>query len=103
MPFAALFAGFYTWLVSTLGARLALVVFAAGTVISVTLALTVIIKALIAGLVASMFVGLPASLVMAINVVLPLNVSYAIAAMLSADAAVFACKYHLNLVKMMAG
>lgn len=102
MPFAALFAGFYTWTVSVLGARVALVVFAAGTVISCTVALTVIIKGLIAGLAATMFAGLPPMFVMSINAVIPLNISSAIAAMLSADAAVYACKYHLNLVKVMA-
>lgn len=104
MPIAALFGGFYTWLIGVVGARTALVIFAAGTVLTCTAALLVIIKNLIIWLAAAMAiaaVGLPAAFLMAFMSLIPANFATVVAAILSCDAAVFACKYHLNLVSMM--
>ena len=105
MPIAAGFAAFYTWLVGVIGARTALLVFAVGTVVSCTAALLVIIKASVSALAAAAAIGssgLPSAFVMAFWAILPANIETIIALMLSGDAAVFACRYHLQLVKIMA-
>ena len=104
MPLALLFTGFYTWLIGLVGARTALVIFAAGTVITCTAALLAIIQSSIAALASAMAgaaSGLPVSFLMAFWSIIPANLGTVIATIFATDAAVFACKYHLNLVAIM--
>lgn len=105
MPLAVGFGAFYTWLVTVVGAKAALLIFATGTVVTCTVALLVIVKAAIAAAAAAAVVylaGLPPALLMALSSLIPANAATSIALVFSADAAVYACKYHLNLVRIMA-
>ena len=91
--------GIYAWIVATLGARAALAVATVGLITTCMAALLFMLKNIVLGM--FVYVAYPPFL-MGFFAALPANWATVIASMFTADAAMFACRYHYALIASLA-